>query len=315
MQLARLPEPTGSTLTGLEERLSAGDVLSIHFPYRPAEDRDVVVRPDGRITVPFIGALQVAGRSIESIEAEMTTRLDSLRYDPRRDAGRGRYLLNVGDIIEVRVKDAPQLDATVPVRPDGRISLPLIKSVLAEGLAPEDLEVLLLSAFRKELKVTDLVVIVKEYQSERTYVNGRLDRGGIKDVDGATISVKSFVPRQVYIAGEVRVPGFVTYQSGLSSLQAIVSAGGPLRSGKLDDVLVLRRSRDGQVVVESVSLGGVASGGEGTDLLLEPFDIVIVPKKGIAKVTDALDQYLYQLIPATRNVNFTYFYDIGGRRP
>ena len=49
------------------------------------------------------------------------------------------------------------------------------------------------------------------------------------------------------------------------------------------------------------------------DLPLRPFDIVIVPKTLIATVNQFLDQYLYQLVPATRNVNFSFFYDLKGR--
>lgn len=314
----RAPMIVAFDSTGFEHTLVAGDVISLHFPYRPSQDVDAVIRLDGRITVPYVGSMLAGGQTAEAVGLRLATMLDSLAYSPSRSTvGRSSYLINPGDVLEVRFRDATGLNTTLPVRPDGKISLPLVKSVVAEGKSPEELERELIVAYNKFLNNVDLVVIVREFRSDRVSVDGRIVRTGLKDLDQASVSVKSFVPRQVFVAGEVRLPGFIVLRPPLTAFQAVISASGPLRSAKLNNVFVLRSNGSEKPTVLELDLSNAFKNGAGVkDIVLRPFDIVIVPKSKIARLNDVLDQYLYQLIPATRNVNFTYFYDLSGtRRP
>lgn len=296
--------------------LSAGDLLSLQFPNRPALDRDLLITSDGRVVFPFLGQENVVGRTLSEVQQTIKRRYDSIAYRPMESAETAaRYLISSGDILEIRFKDATNLNTTVPVRPDGRISLPLVKSLVAEGRTPEDLEAELIRLYQGFLKSADLVVIVREFTSERVAVDGRMTRQAPRDLDNASLSVKTYAVRSVFVAGEVRAPGFVALQQPLSALQAIISAGGSTRSAKLNRVLVLRKAGVPAPQVIELDLAAYVAGKQPTDIALRPFDIVIVPKTAIARLNETLDQYLYQLIPATRNVNFTYFYDIGGRQP
>jgi protein involved in polysaccharide export with SLBB domain/glycosyltransferase involved in cell wall biosynthesis len=296
--------------------LAPGDQLMLQFPNRPTQDRDLVIAADGRIVFPYLGQESVVGRTLSDVQRSIRQRYDSIAYQPLTSAGlRALYLISSGDVLEIRFRDATHLNTTLPVRPDGRITLPLVKSIVAEGKTSEALESELIRLYGQFLKSADLVVIVREFTSERVSVDGRMTRQAPRDLDNAAISVKSFAVRNVFVGGEVRSPGFVALAQPLSALQSIISAGGSTRSAKLDRVLVLRKTGVSAPEVIVVNLASVMRGRSGTDIALRAFDIVIVPKTAIARVNETLDQYLYQLIPATRNVNFTYFYDIGGRKP
>ena len=300
---------------GLQE-LTPGDVISINYPHRPEFNRDVIVRADGRITLPFLGAVDASGRTPEALKGEIQAAYASRAYSPNGQPAQRQYLINVGDVLEVRFRETDALNTTVKVRPDGRISLSLVKSVIAEGKSPEQLEKELIERYRGELKNPDLVVIVKEFTSDRVYLNGQLMRPGAKDLDEAEINVKSAVPRQIYVAGEVHLPGIVAYQPGLSALQAIAAAGGVPRSAQMNNVLILRRTPNATGQAIFVNLSDDLAARTTNDVTLRPFDVVIVPKTGIARVNDFLDQYLYQLVPLSRNINFSFFYDLrnGGVR-
>jgi polysaccharide export outer membrane protein len=300
------------------QRLTAGDVVTVTYPYRPDFSRDLVVRPDGRITLPYIGAIEAGGRTPEQLRLEIQRAYARRAYAPTDQSADRHYLINVGDELEIRFREAKELNTTVRVRPDGRISLALVKSVMAEGLTPEQLEADLIKRYRGELSNPDLVVVVKEFTSDRVYVNGQLMRPGIKDLDEADVGVKSFVARQVYVAGEVLRPGLVPYQPGLSALQAIATAGGTPRSAKMNNVLVLRRTTADSGRAIFVNLADDIKARSTNDVLLQPFDVIVVPKTGVTRVSDFLDQYLYQLLPITRNSNFSFFYDLsrsGARIP
>jgi polysaccharide export outer membrane protein len=292
--------------------LAAGDMLAIQFPFRPELSQELLVRSDGVVTLPLVGPVPAAGRTPEEVEADARRLYARHAYNPQRAAANARqYRIEVDDELSVKFRHAPELNATVRVRPDGRISLAMVKSVVAEGLTPEDLEAALTSRYAQFLERPELVVILDKAATVRTASLG----GGanmLRDVDSASISLRSMAPRQVFVAGEVRAAGFVTHQTSLTVLQAIVAAGGPLRTAKLDNVAVLRKG-GATPTVTFVNLADDVRGGTLNDFALEPFDIVIVPKTRIARVNDFLDQYLYQLVPASRNVNFTYFYDLSGR--
>ena len=290
--------------------LTPGDVLLVEYPYRPDFSREVTVRTDGKVSLPFVGTLEAAGRMPEELEASVREAYEAIVYSPAALDPDRKYLINVGDELEVRFRSADALNATVRVRPDGRISLDRVKSIMAEGKSPEELEAELIDRYSAYLTESDLVVIVSQYTSERVYVDGRLTRPGAEDLDSPVISVQSSVPRQVYVGGEVRVPGLLSYQPPISALQAILASGGVPRSGELDQVVVLRRfSADSSAAIR-LNLGADVKGEGTNDILLRPFDIVIVPKTGIARLNDFFDQYLYQLVPLARNVNFSFFYDL-----
>jgi len=88
------------------------------------------------------------------------------------------YIIQPGDVLEVQVWKEDQISKTVPVRPDGKISLPLINDVQAAGLTAGQLTADLSEKFKKFISEPQVTVIVTQVNSQRIYVMGEVLRGG-----------------------------------------------------------------------------------------------------------------------------------------
>jgi protein involved in polysaccharide export with SLBB domain len=187
-------------------------------------------------------------------------------------AAAGQYRLQPGDELDVRFYYNPELNTSVLIRPDGRISLPLANEVQASGLTPAELSQRLRSAYEAELRRPELTVIVRSFNSQK-----------------------------VFVGGEVAAPGVIQALGPLTVLQSVTQAGGFRETARLNEVLVIRRdpaAPTSNPIVIPVDISAVVDGSSTSeDIALMPFDVVYVPKSPIANVNKFVDQYLRQNIP------------------
>ncbi|MFL6259343.1 MAG: polysaccharide biosynthesis/export family protein [Thermoanaerobaculia bacterium] len=159
------------------------------------------------------------------------------------------YQIGLGDVLEVSVWKNPDLSATVPVRPDGRISVPLLGDVQAAGLTPLALKATLTDGYKEYVTAPGVSVVVKEIHS-----------------------------RKIYVTGEVAHPGTFDLEPRGKLMQALALAGGltPYAKGR---VVVLRDGRDGrQEKRMEIDLKSIINGRKPEDnLLLQPGDTLVVP--------------------------------------
>jgi polysaccharide biosynthesis/export protein len=121
------------------------------------------------------------------------------------------YLIGVDDVLTVVFWKEKELSAEVVVRPDGKISLPMLNDVPAVGMTPEQLAKTIEQAALKYVREP-----------------------------GATVMVRAIHSRKVYIVGEVGKSGTFPLASGMTVLQAIAEAGGLLEHAKKNDVAIVR---------------------------------------------------------------------------
>jgi polysaccharide biosynthesis/export protein len=88
------------------------------------------------------------------------------------------YLIGADDMLSVDVWKEPEISRIVPVRPDGKISLPLINDVQAAGMSPTQLALQITEQLRKTLVNPQVTVIVTQINSQRIYILGEVTRGG-----------------------------------------------------------------------------------------------------------------------------------------
>jgi polysaccharide export outer membrane protein len=293
--------------------INVGDQVEVKFPYRQDFNQTQTVGDDGKITLPLLPPVTVVGMTPENLRNALNDLYGSKAYDPvanRQEAASRTYLIGVGDGLDLRFDFQPEYNERVTVRPDGKISLPRIRTVVAEGKTPEELEKELTERYRPVLKDPSLTLIVRNTTSDLLYTNGHPTRLGVRDLDDLTVAVRRTGPQLIYVAGEVGNPGVFPYRAPMTALRAVVSAGGYKRTSKLDSVIILRKAGTGEALAMKVNLRPEIEGCMTTDVALKPYDIVIVPKTCIAKVQDVLDQYVYNPVPATRNVFFNFFYNL-----
>lgn len=188
-----------------------------------------------------------------------------------------RYEIGPGDGLSVKLFYTSELNEDVMVRPDGRVSLPLVGEVQAAGRTPEELSQDMRQRYDAYLEKPDVVVIVRSFGSQRAYVGG-----------------------------EVKVPSMVTIDGRTSVVDAVFATGGALDTAALSSVVLIRRGPNGREAY-SVDLSNVLVG-IGEAPILRPYDVVYVPKSFIAKVGTFVDLYINRLIP--RNAAFTAIYEI-----
>ncbi len=153
--------------------------------------------------------------------------------------------------------------------------------------------------------------------------NGKRVRVALPGMDNLQVTLRSSLEPKIYVGGEVNMPQAMRLHPMMTSLQAIVAAGGTNTRSELASVVILRKGVDGEAKyivrdLEADLKGDDASDGSGVaatnDILLRPFDMVIVPKTAIAGVSDALNAYVYDVLPMLRNVSIGFNYPLGTMR-
>jgi polysaccharide export outer membrane protein len=183
------------------------------------------------------------------------------------------YRIQVGDILDVRLMLNPELNEEVTVRPDGHISTTVVKDEVAYGRTVPQLTAALTRDYSGELR------------------NPRL-----------SVVLKSFAPTRIYVGGEVNNPGeFITVGPTLTLSQAIARAGG-IKYTSADEakVFIIRRGPGDVPQFLSARYQDVMWGtNPAADVRLAPYDVVYVPRSGIAEVYGFVDEYLLQFVPVS----------------
>ena len=185
------------------------------------------------------------------------------------------YRLYPGDEIDVQVPSAPELNKTVTVQPDGRVSLPLIEPALVADRSVADAEMVLSQAYSSQLLRPQVQINVRA------------------------------APLKVFVGGEVDKPGVYDMPGDINALQAIVMAGGFRPAAKMSEVVIIRRGPGGRPMMRTANLvRGVSNPGQ-TDLVpLRRFDIVYVPKTRAAEVDQFVEQYIRDALPIDASFNY-----------
>ena len=177
------------------------------------------------------------------------------------------------------VPSAPELNKTVTVQPDGRIMLPLLAPQMAAGRSAPQLEQALAQAYASQLLRPDVTVVVRAQ------------------------------PLKVFVGGEVAKAGVYDMPGDMDALRAIIEAGGFQDTAKKSQVVIIRRGHDGRPMMRTVNLDRAFRDAGHADLVpLRRFDIIFVPKTGLAEVGVFMTQ-LRNALP----VSFSYAF--GGVAP
>ena len=114
----------------------------------------------------------------EKNEATQSSATDSAATTHRAATSDPSYTIGAQDVIDIAVWKEPELTRIVPVRPDGKISLPLLNDVQAAGLTPTQLAAQLTESLKKYITNPQVTVIVSQINSQRFYVTGEVNRAG-----------------------------------------------------------------------------------------------------------------------------------------
>lgn len=160
----------------------------------------------------------------------------------------GTYVVGVSDVLAIVVWKNPELSVTVPVRPDGRISVPLVGEIEAVQQTPTQIQTTLTAAFAEFVTSPAVTVVVEEINSHRVFIMGEVNSSGTYDI---------LQPTRL--------------------LQALAMAGGLTDFAKKDKVVLLRDVAGVQQWI-TLSIKDIQAGKNLEDnILLRPGDTIIVP--------------------------------------
>jgi polysaccharide biosynthesis/export protein len=158
------------------------------------------------------------------------------------------YVIGAQDVLDISVWKEPELTRAVPVRPDGKISMPLLNDVQAAGRTPLQLAADITTGLKKFVTDPQVTVIVTTINSQR-----------------------------VYILGEVARAGAYPLLPNMTVLQALSSGGGFTQFAKLKNIYVLR-VEDGKQVKHPFNYKDVIAGkAADQNIVLKAGDTIVVP--------------------------------------
>jgi len=158
------------------------------------------------------------------------------------------YKIGAQDVLRIDVWKEDQLSRVVPVRPDGKVTLPLLNDLQAVGLTP--------------MRLADVIS-----EGLKKYINN----------PQVTVTIAEINSRRIYVTGEVARAGAFPLLPNMTVLQALSSSGGFTQFAKLKNIYVLRME-GGKQVKHPFNYKEVVNGRKPEqNILLEPGDVIVVP--------------------------------------
>jgi polysaccharide export outer membrane protein len=161
------------------------------------------------------------------------------------------YRIGPGDTLKVSVFENDELTATLPVRPDGKISTPLVEDMVAVGKTPSQLARDIEVALSQYIKAPKVSVVVTN-----------------------ALSVYS----QVKVIGQVKLPQALPYHDGMTVLDAVLAVGGLSQFAAGNRARLIRHDNGKETEIDLKLDRLLNKGDTKQDLLLKPGDILVVPE-------------------------------------
>ena len=259
-------------------KLDNMDRIMVKFLVDPSLNEDVVIRPDGMITVQGIGDVQAAGLTPEQLARKIERKFveaNILQPQTKHDlSGQKLVTVHVTKFFQKLEKLATSLSNiaggqqnTVVVKPDGTVDLPLLEQrIMASGSTVREIE----------KTVNDL------YQK---YV--------LKHAN-VSISLVEAKSRKFYVFGEVGAPGAYSITQPITVMQAIAMAGGHNRdTADITSVILISKNVHGKPIGRRIDVKRTLDTGDmGPSILVKPYDVIYVPKTYVRDVRLFIEYYV-----------------------
>jgi len=195
---------------------------------------------------------------------------------------RGLYKMIPGDTVSVRYPYDAEHDTKAPlvIQPDGNVIIEGIGVLQASGKTPEELAKIVAEKSRARMRDPEVVV-----------------------------NIVQFAPRRIFVGGEVKNPGIVQFQDGLTPIQAIFDRGGFTDTAQKDSVILIRDAASKEPKIGRLNALKTIEGGNSLEFALSADDVIYVPMSGIGRADLWVKQHLRDIIPSEliRPPNYSSF--------
>ncbi|HTQ30929.1 MAG TPA: polysaccharide biosynthesis/export family protein [Opitutaceae bacterium] len=320
---------------GSDYHILPGDELSVHFGSDPKRDLSLIVRPDGKVTLPDAGEVTALGKT----PAQLADDIDAAYSNQMKVPGAAVSLTKAG-------LSPDDLSGEAVVQDDGTVAIPKIGRVAAAGLTVAQLSSSLSELASKHFETSLAAQISRQIPSVDKQKEGlvgfdqllpvsadgrlALPELGTFAAAGKTIAfmqneiqdalrsryksdltvsmeIEQSQARVIYVDGEVGHAGAYPLAPDMTMLKALTLAGGIVNTGDMRRVILIHRDAKDDVYVYTTNLKDfIENGARANDLALSSQDIVVVPKTAVAKVDQWVDQYITGVLPFSRSASYSY---------
>jgi polysaccharide export outer membrane protein len=269
-------------ITQKDYRLDVQDRISIAFPFHPQFNVSTLVRADGKISLPLVNEVKVAGRSMSEVTEDLNRRYGVYIKNPSVTVSLEEFNVRI-DELKKAITTAPRGQSKIaPIAPDGTVGFPIVGNIDAAGLTVAQLEKTINEKYAKYVDDLHVTLILLEIHNNK-----------------------------LYVYGEVNTPGVFELQGRINLAQALGQAGGFKDTANLHDVLVFRNNGLLKPMAYRVDLQRLLDTGKMyEDLYVQPADIVYVPKGTLDDINDVIAKVftrgLYAVVPFTSSFNVNY---------
>ncbi len=276
----------GGEVSKVEYFIAPEDVFEVLVWKNPDLSKEIIVGPDGIISYPLVGRIKVVGLTVSQLENKLREALaKSLGQEEKVAKDHpGEYVIQPDDVFEVYIWQNPDLSREIIVGPDGIISYPLVGRIKVAGLTILQLEQTLTERFSEYIKSPLVSIMMKKYvrfKAPEVY-----------------IMLKKFTGNKIIILGEVNYPGIYNYSGEMDLIEAIALAGYFTDKAHSGSVMIVRGNLTEKPKVIRINLiKAITKGTSNSNILLQPNDVVFVPKTFVAN----FHKFLSDLQPTMDN--------------
>ncbi len=252
--------------------LQTGDTLLVEYHQQEHLNRNAVVRPDGNITLPYVGDVKVGGKTVPEVN-KLVSELYS-KEDIFKSLTNTVTLLSfhnkLRELQQMNTNSSLGQTRQVTISADGCLKLPLGVTIRAAGRTLSQVSDEIAAAYNE--KVPGAEVLTELIEMRHNYI---------------------------YVLGEVNNPGLINIGGPMGVAQAVASAGGHRNTADIRTVVVLRADPDcngalGRLVNLDCML---TTGNLSQDVLVRRFDIIYVPPSTIKNLNDRVLMYIRNMMP------------------
>ena len=253
-------------VTGAPYELNVGDQIRVESLQDDNLDRELVIQPDGTITLRLLGQIQAAGLTIDKLRSNLEQLYTEYYKEPAITVTPVRVNTKLEDLratVDNRAGIGGQ-SVTVVVSPDGSIQLPAVGPIPVQGLTLSELKMEVDARYRMVVQGIEVTPVLQQR-----------------------------APRFVYVLGHVEQPGRFDLTGPTTAMQAIALAGGATNGGNLREIIVFRRAADWRLVATRLDLRGALYGKRpipSDEIWLRDSDIVVIPKTPFRRTTDVIEE-------------------------
>ncbi|MEO5378833.1 MAG: polysaccharide biosynthesis/export family protein [Magnetococcus sp. DMHC-6] len=241
--------------------ISLDDTVSVKFVHAPELNELQKVRPDGRISLPYLGEYLVAGRSTKELEKDLMEKYAKILIQPELYVVIPEYLSQLRELKQDLHTATRGLSRLVTVRPDGYTTFPM---------------------------VGDVMVADKTIPEVSMYLNTQFAK--ISPSLHCDLFLEKHAGSVVYVMGEVKNPGALEVRKPISILEALTMAGSFTPKARLDNVVIMRR-HENKLVATRVDATQILHLTQQADLFyIKSDDIIYVPATALANGADLMNQ-------------------------